>query len=96
MKFKKWKCKVLQLQRNDPMHQYLLGADQLGRSSAEKGWGLLLDTKLTMSQQCALPSKKAKGVVGCTGRSVARRWRKMIVPIYWALVRPLLEYWFQF
>ncbi|KAK4825717.1 hypothetical protein QYF61_002135 [Mycteria americana] len=51
MKFNKWKCKVLQLQRNGPMHQCMLGADQLGRSLAEKGLGVLLDTKLTMNQQ---------------------------------------------
>ena len=50
-KFNKRKCKVLQLQINDPMHQYMLGADQLGRSLAEKALGVLLDTKLTMSQQ---------------------------------------------
>lgn len=50
-KFNKWKYEILQLQRNDPTHQDMLGADELGRSLAEKGLGVLLDTKITMRQQ---------------------------------------------
>ena len=35
-------------------HQYRLGADLLKRSAAEKVLDVLLDNRLTMSQQCAL------------------------------------------
>ena len=41
------------------------GADLLERGSAEKGLGVLVDTKLNMSQQRALASKEAKGILGC-------------------------------
>ncbi|KAK4815351.1 hypothetical protein QYF61_000183, partial [Mycteria americana] len=32
--------------------------------------------------------KEANGILGCTGRSVVNRWRKVILPIYSALVKP--------
>ena len=50
MKFNKEKVKVLQLRRNSPMHQYVLGVTQLERSFAKKDLGVLVNTKLNMSQ----------------------------------------------
>jgi len=56
---------------------------------------VLVDEKLSVSQQSVLAAWKAKGTLGSIRRGVASRVRKVIIPLYSAPVRPHLEYGIQ-
>ncbi|KAJ7399800.1 hypothetical protein BTVI_110337 [Pitangus sulphuratus] len=71
-------------------------ADLLESSSVKKDLGFLMDSNLSMSQQCAFVVKKSSGILGCIRKSTVSRVREVILSFYSALMRPLLECCVQF
>uniref|UniRef100_A0A8B9I876 Reverse transcriptase domain-containing protein n=1 Tax=Anser brachyrhynchus TaxID=132585 RepID=A0A8B9I876_9AVES len=96
IKFNKSKCQVLHLGWGNPGYTYRLGNKKLNSSPAERDLGVLVDSKLNMSQECALAVRRANRILGCIKHGIASRSREVIAPLYSALVWPHLEYRMQF
>ena len=77
------------------MHQYRLGTSQWESSFAGKDLEVLVDTKLSMSQQCALAAKKANSLQGYARKNIASRSREVILLLYFMLLKSHLEFWDQ-
>ena len=73
MMFSKANAKSCIWEEISPCTSTGLGADRLQSSSADKDLEVPMDSKLTVSQQCALITERANGLLGCIRQSIDSR-----------------------
>jgi len=76
MKFNKAKCKVLHMGQDK--HKYRLGRERIESSPAKKHFGVLVDKKLNMIQQCVLTAQKVNCLRGCIKSNMTSRLKEVI------------------
>ena len=92
MSFNTDKCKVLHIGYRNEKRNYLMDGRQLKSTDKENDLGVTISSNLKPSQQCSEVAKKANMLVGFIGRSFEYKSRATIIPLYNALVRPIMEY----
>ena len=79
MKVNKSKCWILHLGQSNAGHKYRLGEEWLESSPAERHLGVLVDSRLNRSQQCALAAKRANRILGCIKHSISSQSKEVII-----------------
>ena len=73
-----------------------MGDTEIEEGIYEKDLGVYVDSEMSSSRQCGEAIKKANKMLGYIVESVKFKSREVMFKLYNALVRPHLQYYFQF
>ncbi|PKU47370.1 hypothetical protein llap_2337 [Limosa lapponica baueri] len=81
--------------QGNPKLKYRLGREWIESVPEEKELRVLVNDKFNMAWQCALTAQKANSILGCIKKKAVSRSREVFLLLYFALLRPCLEYCIQ-
>ena len=93
--FKVGKCKCLHTGHRNLNVNYKMGDTVLGTTVKEKDLGVTISADMKVSEQCGIASSKGNQVLGMIKRNTTYKEKKLMIPLYKAIVRPHLEYYIQ-
>ena len=76
----------------DDSAPYCLGQSVMAVTEGEKDSGVLVDRELKFHQHTTKTVKKANQILGLIKRTFLARSKRLILPLYRTMVRPILEY----
>ena len=96
LNFNSDKCKVLHIGKNNPHYEYHINqagvVGKLDCTIAEKDLGVIVDPDLSFETHIHKTICKAHKISGMLFRFITNKSHNIMVPLYKALVRPILEY----
>ena len=92
IKFNSGKCKVMHLGHQNNQYEYFMEENKLETTSAEKDLGVIVDPKLLFDDHVSQTVKKANRLCGMLVSNIQCKEKDIMVPLFKALVRPVLEY----
>ena len=69
-----------------------MGDTVLASTVKEKYLGVTISADMKVSKQCGIAASKGNQILGLIGRNITYKEKKLIIPLYKAIVRPRLEY----
>ena len=94
--FNQSKCKILHIGENNPKYKYYIGEGanrrEIETSVIEKDLGVLVDNELNFESHIDYVIKRASSKKAQILRNFTFRSKKVLVPLFKTIVRPILEY----
>ena len=89
------KCKCLHTGSRNTGMNYEMGGTILSKTVKEKDLGVTMNANMKVSQQCINAASKGNQVLGMIRRNISYKYKRLIIPLYKAIVRPRLGYCIQ-
>ena len=74
------------------LHEYTMGSVKLKKTNCENDLGILIDNELKFHLHTAKVAKKCKSLLAIIKRSFTCLNKSMIIKLYKAMIRPVIEY----
>ena len=96
VKFNSEKCKIMHLGKDNPKYEYSIIENgiktKLTETTCEKDLGVMIDPNLDFQEHMTGAVKKARRISNMLTRHISFKNKNIMLPLYTALVRPIIEY----